>query len=47
MILLRAEGSHRVAFINKNALDYVSMPTHHYEAGRVEASAALLDAVDE
>ena len=27
MILLRAEGRHRTAFIKKSALDYVSIPT--------------------
>jgi transcriptional regulator with XRE-family HTH domain len=43
MILLQAEGSHRIAFVNKGALDYVSIPTHKYEAGSIEASAALLE----
>jgi hypothetical protein len=46
MILLTAEGSHRIAFINKDALDYVSIPTHHYEAGRVEAEAAALEEME-
>jgi hypothetical protein len=43
MILLRAEGRHRVIFVNKGALDYVSIPTHKYEAGSVEASADYLE----
>lgn len=43
MILLSAEGRHRTIFINKSALDYVSIPTHHYEAGRLEAEAETLD----
>jgi hypothetical protein len=42
MILIPAEGRHRTAFINKDALDYVSMPTHKYEAGSVEAAASNL-----
>jgi hypothetical protein len=43
MILLRAEGRHRTAFLNKDALDYVSIPTHHYEAGSVDAEATILE----
>ena len=43
MIRLPAEGSHRIVFVNKGALDYVSTPTHKYEAGGVEAAAADLD----
>jgi hypothetical protein len=46
MILLRAEGSHRIVFINKGALDYVSIPTHKYEAGSVEAAAAALEGME-
>jgi transcriptional regulator with XRE-family HTH domain len=42
MILLPAEGRHRVAFVNKGALDYVSIPTHKYESGRDDAEAADL-----
>lgn len=44
MILLPAEGRHRIVFINKAALDYVSIPTHKYEAGSVEAAAAAMEA---
>jgi transcriptional regulator with XRE-family HTH domain len=43
MIRLPAEGRHRILFINKGALDYVSIPTHQYEAGRVEVAAANLE----
>jgi hypothetical protein len=42
MILLEAEGRHRTIFINKSALDYISIPTHQYEAGGVDAAAADL-----
>ena len=47
MILLQAEGRHRTIFISKSALDYVSIPTHKYEAGGVEAAAEALDMIDE
>jgi transcriptional regulator with XRE-family HTH domain len=43
MILLQAEGRHRIASVNKGALDYISIPTHKYEAGSIEASAVLLE----
>jgi hypothetical protein len=46
LILLPAEGSHRIVFINKGALDYVSIPTHKYEAGSVEAAADALDGME-
>lgn len=46
MILLQAEGRHRIVFINKNALDYVSIPTHKYEAGSVEAEATDLECIE-
>src|SRR5215204_5980679 len=36
MIRLEAEGSHRIIFINKSALDFVAIPTHQFEEGRVE-----------
>ena len=45
MVLLPAEGRHRIIFINKNALDYVSIPTHKYEAGSVEAAATAMEGV--
>jgi transcriptional regulator with XRE-family HTH domain len=43
MILLQAEGSHRIVCINKGALDYVSIPTHKYEAGSIEAAADAME----
>ena len=46
MILLRAEGWHRSIFINKDALDYVSIPTHQYIEGRTESDAEDLDAIE-
>ena len=39
MILLAAEGRHRTVFINKSALDYVTIPTHQYAEGRTDANA--------
>ena len=44
MIRLEAVGRHRIVFINKTALDYVMMPIHKFDQGRVEADAAALDA---
>jgi transcriptional regulator with XRE-family HTH domain len=44
MIRLKAEGRHRIIFINKSALDYVAIPTHRFKEGSVEADAAALDA---
>jgi transcriptional regulator with XRE-family HTH domain len=43
MILLSAEGRHRTIFLNKNALDYVVVPTHRYLEGRTEIDAEDLD----
>jgi hypothetical protein len=43
MILLTAEGRHRIIFVNKSGLDYVSIPTHKYEAGNIEAAAVELE----
>lgn len=42
MIRVAAEGGHRIVFINKSALDYVSIPTHRYGAGATEAAAKIL-----
>jgi transcriptional regulator with XRE-family HTH domain len=39
MIRVAAEGGHRIVFINKGALDYVSIPTHRYEKGATDAAA--------
>jgi hypothetical protein len=46
MILLTAEGRHRIVFVSKGALDYVSIPTHKYEAGSIEAAAADLEGME-
>jgi hypothetical protein len=46
MIVLPAEGSHRAIFINKDALDYVMVPTHQYIEGRTESHAEELDALE-
>lgn len=43
MIRLEAEGHHRIIFINKSALDYVVIPTHKYNDGRVESDAVEFD----
>ena len=45
MIQLKTDSSHRIIFINKNSLDYVVIPTHKYEAGRVELQGEELDFV--
>jgi transcriptional regulator with XRE-family HTH domain len=47
MILLPAEGRHRTIFISKSALDYISIPTHQYEAGSVESAAVSLEVMEE
>jgi transcriptional regulator with XRE-family HTH domain len=43
LIRLQVVRWHRIAFINKRALDYVMLPTHRLEQGRLEIEAALLD----
>jgi len=43
MICLPAEGYHRTIFINKHALDYLSVPTHKFNAGALKASEEKLD----
>ena len=43
MIRWEAEGQHRIIFLNKEALDYVSIPTHKFEEGRVERTAEDLE----
>ncbi len=47
MIRLEAEGSHRMIFINKNALDYVSIPTHQLNEGRTERDAEAINSLRE
>jgi transcriptional regulator with XRE-family HTH domain len=46
MIVLPAEGWDRTIFINKDALDYVMLPTHQYVEGRTEANAQELDVLE-
>jgi transcriptional regulator with XRE-family HTH domain len=43
MIRWETEGRHRIIFINKQALDYVSIPTHKFEEGRTERAAESLE----
>jgi transcriptional regulator with XRE-family HTH domain len=43
MIRWAAEGYHRTIFINKQALDYIVIPTHKFEEGRVETTADELE----
>jgi transcriptional regulator with XRE-family HTH domain len=43
MIRLEAEGAHRMIFINKNAVDYISIPTHRLNEGRVERDAEAIE----
>lgn len=47
MIRLEAEGCHRIVFINKSALDFVIIPTHKYNDGRIESQAAELNDFEE
>jgi len=37
---------HCIAFLNHNAMDYVILPTHQLEQGRVEMEARLLDELE-
>lgn len=45
LIRLAPEGDswHRIIFINRSALDYLMVPTHSLEVGRVDFNAELLD----
>lgn len=43
IIRLPAEGYHRTIFINPDAIDYISIPTHKWEQGSVDATAELID----
>ncbi|SHI27201.1 Helix-turn-helix [Pollutimonas bauzanensis] len=43
LIRLPVERWHRIAFINKHALDYVMLPTHRFDRGRIEMEAKFLD----
>jgi transcriptional regulator with XRE-family HTH domain len=46
MIHLPDEGWHRTVFVNKNALDYVIIPTHKYIEGRVDVDSKELDELE-
>ena len=43
MILCKDAGYHRAIFVNPLALDYVSLPTHKFEAGGLEIAAETFD----
>ena len=43
LIRLEAEGWHRIVFIGKSALDYIIVPTHRYNDGKVDAEADDID----
>ncbi|MDR2260244.1 MAG: helix-turn-helix domain-containing protein [Azoarcus sp.] len=43
LLCLPAAGWHRTIFINKDALDYVILPTHGLEQGRIESEAEMLE----
>ena len=40
MIEVSVDGAHRTIFINKDALDYVMIPTHQYLRGRTDPTTA-------
>jgi transcriptional regulator with XRE-family HTH domain len=46
-ILLQSEGYHRAVFINPDAVDYISIPTHLLEESGDRASAEMLDELDD
>lgn len=43
LIRLEVEGSHKIVFINKTSIDFISIPTHKYRAGADEVIGTLLD----
>lgn len=45
-IILQSEGYHRAVFINPDAVDYISIPTHLLEKSSDNISAAMLDELD-
>lgn len=47
MIRFEAEGRHRIIFIHKSAVDYVSIPTHQLSEGRIEREAEGIDSIGE
>jgi transcriptional regulator with XRE-family HTH domain len=46
-IILQSEGYHRAVFINPDAVDYISIPTHLLEKSSDNMSAAMLDELDD
>lgn len=44
MICFPVAGYHRSIFINTEGFDYISIPTHKWEEGRIEADAECIDA---
>ena len=46
LIRMPIAGWHRTAFINKDALDYVMMPTHRFNQGRLEVDAEELEELE-
>jgi transcriptional regulator with XRE-family HTH domain len=45
-IILQVEGYHRAVFINPNAVDYISIPTHLLQKSADNDAAAMLDDED-
>lgn len=43
LIIFPSEGYHRTSFINRSAIDYISVPTHRFELGETEINAQILD----
>jgi transcriptional regulator with XRE-family HTH domain len=43
MICWEAEGRHRIIFVNRGVLDYIAIPTHKFEEGRIERTAEALE----
>ncbi|MDR2031442.1 MAG: hypothetical protein LBP86_04110 [Azoarcus sp.] len=43
LLCLPTEGWRRSVFINRDALDYVILPTHRFEQGRIEFDAEMLE----
>lgn len=43
LIHIPIEDSHRIAFLNPLALDYIVIPTHRIKQGQVEVEAEILD----
>ena len=45
-IRIPAEGYHRTIFLNPDAVDYITIPTHQFEQGRIEATADAIDSLE-